>query len=191
MTAQIGSIFKLNGNRYNIVSKSRHIKFNPQEYGITPLSCCTACWDGYWCEYNITKEGILLENLYINSYDDYYPAINGIEPLYDEENGKFVTHVGHRVYQGINLKCDYTGRIVVGREFLPEYYIHSGYQRGYGYEEVKELVLKNGDLVKVIDHSEEARKIREKMKADAESKNKKYIYLPNFLNGSFDSEDDI
>lgn len=70
MTAQIGDTFKFKGEDYSIVAISTPIGFNPQNYGITPELICTACWNGYWCEYEISDTGIFLKNLYINSKDE-------------------------------------------------------------------------------------------------------------------------
>ena len=58
MTAQIGDKFEFDGENYSIVAKSTSLDFNPVKYGIIPSWSCTACWKGYWCIYNITKEGI-------------------------------------------------------------------------------------------------------------------------------------
>ena len=87
MTAQIGDSFKFDGQDYTIVALSEYIRFDPREYGITPEAACTACWAGYWCAYNIKEDGIYLEDLYINSKDDYYPEILGVNPVSEEETG--------------------------------------------------------------------------------------------------------
>ena len=81
MTAQIGDRFRLEDTEYSVVAISNPIKFDPRVYRITPVPACTACRRGYWCVYNITEEGIFLEDLYINSQDDYYPEINGVLPV--------------------------------------------------------------------------------------------------------------
>ena len=94
MTAQIGDRFIFRGNNYSIVAISTPIKFNPIQFGITPLSLGTACWAGYWCEYDISKEGIVLKNLYINSKDNNYPPINGVEAEGGED--KDFKYMGHQ-----------------------------------------------------------------------------------------------
>lgn len=78
MTAQVGDNFKYKNREYSIVAISNPIQFAPQDYDIIPEAICTACWAGYWCEYEITDEAIFLQDLYINSKDDFYPEINGV-----------------------------------------------------------------------------------------------------------------
>ena len=65
MTAQVGDRFIYGGDDYSIVAISSPIQFAPSDYGIKPVPRCTACWNGYWCEYQIFEEAIMLKNLYM------------------------------------------------------------------------------------------------------------------------------
>ena len=162
MTAQIGDTFKFSDENYEIVSVSESIEFNPQEYGITPEQVCTACWKGYWCVYNITPDGILLEDLYINSKDGYYPEINGVKPVSEYGEGKELMYFGHRLYKKINIKIPYTGKILAGDEFLDKYYIHMGLQRPLSYKKLVSFVFKDGKLIATNDQSDLAATLRAK-----------------------------
>ena len=158
MTAQVGDCFIFKGDDYSIVAISNPIQFNPLDYGIKPAACCTACWNGYWCDYHIFTEGIMVKNLYINSADGNYPEINNVSPeKYDEKSFQYM---GHHLYKNINIFMEYTGKILVGKGFMREYYIHMGYQRAWAYKDLKELIFDNGRLVKTVDHSEMAEKLR-------------------------------
>lgn len=184
MTAQIGDVFKYKNHDYKIVAINKPISFSPEEYGITPESCCSACWTGYWCNYNISDEGIVLENLYINSHEDYYPDINGVKVKGSKKNA--FEYMGHHYYEGVNIKMDYTGRILVGKDFLRGYYIHMGYQRAWAYEELKELVFENGALIEVIDHSHIAKEIRERIENEPDFMGKLSFDIPIFEDGGID-----
>ena len=81
MTPQVRDTFQYKGDRYFAVAGSDFIGFNPFDYGIRPAPANTACWAGYWCEYQISEKGIILQNLYMNTKDDYYPEINHVSPL--------------------------------------------------------------------------------------------------------------
>ena len=164
MTAQIENRFKFNGDDYSIVAISTPIDFKPQDYGITPLPIFNACWDGYWCEYEITKTEIILKNLYINSHNDEYPEINGISPENDSQNKQnHFQYMGHHLYKNLNIKMNFTGKILIGKGFLKQYYIHMGYQRAWAYEVLEELVFENGMLIRTVDHSEKAKELREEL----------------------------
>lgn len=69
-------------------------------------------------------------------------------------------YMGHRVYQNLNLPMNYTGKILVGNNFINKYYIHMGYQRAWAYKTLIELVFENGKLIEEIDQSEVAKKLR-------------------------------
>lgn len=185
MTAQIGDRFKFEGTEYSIVAISEPLSFEPREYGITPEAACTACWNGFWCVYNITEKGIYLEDLYINSKDDYYPDIEGVAPLSEEDSGKRFAYMGHHLYKGLNLKVPYSGKILVGDGFIHDYYIHMGYQRAWAYKVLTELIFENGELIETNDQSHIAAEIREKSSKDNNFEKKLHRNIPRFVNESF------
>lgn len=180
MTAQIGDSFKYKGENYQIAAISEPIRFQPQDYGITPVAASTACWRGYWCEYEISERGIILENLYINSRDEYYPDINGVGP--QKEDGKYFEYMDCHFYKNLNLVMDFTGKILLGKGFLRKYYIHMGYQRAWAYEVLKELVFEDGRLIETVDHSEMAKKIRKEIDGQSGSEDKN---IEKFVTDSF------
>jgi hypothetical protein len=161
MTAQIGDKYFFDGDAYSIVAMSERLSFNPVDYGLTPRFACTACWDGYWCDYDISEKGILLKNLYINCADNSYPETNGVSvsDFSEEEHN----HWGHHVYENINIPMKYSGKIVVGKGFIQKYYIHMGYQRAWAYETLVELVFEKGVLTQKIDHSGVAEALRKSL----------------------------
>lgn len=170
MTAQISDTFFYENDKYSIIALQNHLEFNPEDYGITPQFCCTACWRGYYCKYRITKEGIFLKDLFINS--DEYPTINGVNAY----EGKKFEYMGHHLYKDINIKINYTGGILIGKGFLDEYYIHMGFQRPYAYKTVKELIFQNGNLINQIDYSKDMEQMRKNL-------NDEDIQLENKNNG--------
>ena len=159
MTGQVGDIYRYFGEDYTIVAISNPIEFDPAQYGIIPEAANTACWAGYWCEYDISDRGIVLSNLYVNAKDANYPPINGVS-VQAEPKGKYYAYMGHHLYKGIDIPMDYTGRIVAGAGFLSKYYIHMGYQRAWAYETLIEFVFDKGCLVETVDYSIDAANIR-------------------------------
>ncbi|MDE7422751.1 MAG: hypothetical protein K2N51_03530 [Lachnospiraceae bacterium] len=186
MTAQVGDRFIYKGDNYSIVAISNPIQFNPLDYGINPVACCSACWNGYWCDYHISMKGIMLQNLYINSENDYYPEINNVNP--EKEDKKSFQYMGHHLYRNINIFMEYTGKILIGKGFINKYYIHMGYQRAWAYEVLEELVFDNGKLVKTVDHSEMAKKLRKELENRPEEIKKISDNIPLFVEESFSLE---
>ena len=73
-------------------------------------------------------------------------------------------YMGHRVYDDLNIGVNYTGKILLGDGYMPEYYIHAGFQRAWAYKELKEFIFEDGILVKVNDYSDIVEAIREEAK---------------------------
>lgn len=155
MTAQRSDCYRHKRKEYSLVAITGDLRFNPREYGLKPVAICTACWRGYWCEFEVKASGLVLKNLYIDTKDGEWI----------EEPTKSEKHMGHREYKNINIPIDFTGKILLGNNFLSKYYIHMGFQRAYAYKELKEFVFEQGTLVETIDHSKMAKKIRQELEA--------------------------
>lgn len=185
MTAQVGDRFTFKKEGYSIVAISNSLGFNPMKYGIMPIGVCTACWAGYWCEYNISDDGIYLHNLYINSQNGEYPDINGVSVY--QPNDKEFEYMGHHAYKNLNLRMNYTGKILVGKDFIHKYYIHMGYQRALAYKTLKEFVFENGELKEVNDCSKMAEELRDKFN-QKEFNDNRFFNIFGFIRDSFSTE---
>lgn len=185
MTAQFGDIYRYQDKNYSMVSTSNDIPFKPQKYGLRPHSACTACWRGYWCEYEIVDDKLVLKALYINNNHDKYPPLNGVEvsPQEFEEAMCYLpgkdsyeirstpAHFGHRVYRDVDLPVPYTGDVLLGRGFLKEFYIHRGFQMSWAFKELIKLVFIDGELQECKDLSHLAEARRESIKKRKEACN--------------------
>lgn len=162
MTAQIGDKFKIKNENYTFVAMSEPIGFHPSRYGIRPSHTCTACWRGFWCEYQISEKGIFVKELYVNSFDGNYPLIDGVG-IATEKDGSPAMYMSHHVYKGLNIPVPFSGKILVGDKFLPGFYIHMGHQMPWAYEILKELVFEDGKLLETNDLSAVAATLRERV----------------------------
>lgn len=181
MTAQIGDIYKKDRQEYTVVAMSAPSAFDPKDYGLEPNCSCTACWRGYWCEYNIDDDRLLLQNLFMFNKNGDYPVLNGVsissaeyvqreayQGGFKKRNKKIITverHWGHREYKNVNLPVSYTGRILVGAGFIPKYCINMGFQRCWAYKTLIEFVFEEGILLDCIDHSQTAQELRTEIDA--------------------------
>ena len=147
MTAQIGDVFKYKGKKYIIAANSEPINFNPEDYEIYPMATSTACWRGYWCEYNVSESGLVLDVLHVSSF--IYPIINGISPEEDEFDA---------TYRALNIKIPFTGKLLVGDGLVR--YIHMGFQYPWAYRELLELNFEEGRLTSERDLSALAEQVR-------------------------------
>ena len=63
MTAQFSDRFFYKGNEYALVEINGSGFFDPVQYGLTPVSWCTACWRGYLATYEIHNDKLHLRTL--------------------------------------------------------------------------------------------------------------------------------
>ncbi len=171
MTAQISDSFTYQGNSYTIVAISANRKlFTPEDYGLHPDSIETSCWDGYWCEFEIS-DALYLQRLVVHCDDGNYPDICGrsVSGPIDAGHEQNVAasyqfaDAGYQFYENMNLKVPYTGKLLVGSGFIHRYYIHMGYQRAYAYKKLLEFKFEEGNLKSTTDLSSLAEKFREKI----------------------------
>ncbi len=162
MTAQMSDIFYVKEKKYFLVAMSELIGFDPRKYGIIPAPISTACWRGYLCVYDVTQKRLYLRDLYINSKNSVYPDINCVcaFPKAKSDIGLFG---GAHWYGHLNIPIEYSGKILIGNDFIQEYYIHMGFQMPWSYKNLIELDFENGVLTNTVNHSEAARKIRKEI----------------------------
>lgn len=83
MTAQIEDVFQVDGREYSLLGLKGKGLFNADDYGFFPESPHTACWRGYYCEYDVVDGRLLLTELTIRDALDRYPPIGGVEATPD------------------------------------------------------------------------------------------------------------
>lgn len=191
MTAQIPDTFRYRNQKYDIIAMIDSIGFNPRSYGLQPHSSSTACWRGYWCEYAIENGKLILERLYMYNEDNYYPDLNGVSVLpREDEHGRPLGRFGHRIYVP-HMEIYYTGKLILGNDFLPEFYIHMGFQRPWAFKELLEFDFVNGQLEKVIDHSDKAEFVRKKILDNPEEYDELlYSSMFGFVEDDFSLDED-
>lgn len=158
MTMQIKDSFLCSDSVYTILSCSTPLQFHPQNYDLMPTGICTACHKGYWCNYSLSGDQLVLQNLFIHSENDFYPPLWGCTAIF--ENNDPHTHLGHRVYKDLHHPIKYTGKILIGSKSTPTYYIDGICGIPWGYKDLMELVFEEGKLITKSDHSDTAKDIR-------------------------------
>lgn len=99
----------------------------------------------------------MIRDLYINSKNGVYPDINCVcvFPKAKSDSGLFWEA---HWYGYLNIPIEYSGKILIGNDFIQEYYIHMGFQMPWSYKNLIELDFENGVLTNTVNHSETARK---------------------------------
>lgn len=151
MTAQIHDVFVYQGFDYAVVGIKGGVLFEPQAIGLNPTPASTACWRGYVCRYALQSECLVLDRLDLHLDDPASaPPINGRSPEVAAEPQMFNTS-----YQDIALRLEYSGGVLVGRDFIHKLYVHMGFHPAWKYKTVHELMFEEGKLVSQADISKE------------------------------------
>ena len=159
MSGQIADVYKYKNKSYHIIDSNPYTVFDPREYGLKPdTDCYSACWRGYYSKFSIVEKRLFLNKLYIETEDGKYPPVAEVQVKFPNEVDYFTVF---SVYEDLSLFVPHTGKMLVGDEFLQEYYIHMGHQRIWAYQDVKEFVFKDGFLTEVNDLSSLAKKLRD------------------------------
>ncbi|MBU1099227.1 MAG: hypothetical protein KKA84_02400 [Bacteroidetes bacterium] len=168
MTAQMQDTFIYKDEEWELVGINGQNFFSPEEHDLKPYGCCSACWGGYLCTFKIAYNKFVLDKLDINHATEKDgtiemaegPLLNGVKPeVMDMEHSLFNNH-----YKNLNYNLNFTGGILIAKNFIDDLYVHMGYPPPWKYKEVVELIIDNGNLQENRDVSKRMKEIRNKLK---------------------------
>ena len=160
MTAQIMDRFLFRGEEYRLVGGEGGPLISPQDFGMEPGFIHTACWRGFYSAYEIKDDQIFLVEMTMREKKGNYIAINNKMP---EVTGD------QALYEDIYLPVQFTGKLLLAKDFIQELYLHMGYQEPTSFKTVLELTFKDGGLTDIKDRSKEMEQEREALQAIYES----------------------
>lgn len=166
------------GKVFDIIATEKSLPFSPQHYGVVPELHPTAI-RGFFCEYIFTNKNFVLNEFSIYSKEKNI-IVSGKKPLHRQGFlSDFIT------YRDLNLKMDYSGGIIIGKNFLKDYYYILGKQNPLAFNIVYELIIEGGKIIKTIDKSEDVNELRkEKLTCDKKS-------LESFIKEEFQNKYDF
>jgi hypothetical protein len=153
MTSQIPDEFILNNELFSLVGLKGQNLLTPENFGVTPYSNCTACWRGYVMRYIFINDQLILEGMEINAVDP--PKINSVEPQAGDSLFKYN-------YKNLNLKTNFTGNLLLAKDFIQSMYVHMGFQRPITFKTVVEIQVKSGEIISLKDLSKQMKEQRNK-----------------------------
>ncbi len=87
--------------------------------------------------------------------------VNGEEPQKINDNEP---QTGNRFfkyyYKDLKLKSNFTGSILLAKDFINSMYVHMGFQRPIAFETVVEINAENGEIISVKDLSKQIEEYR-------------------------------
>lgn len=191
MTAQMNDPIYFENKEWDLIASTSDFMIDPNNYGLKPVPVSTACWNGYLGEYYISNNQLYIKKLWLSlgwpgypgKYDETkegpeYPPLLGVSVK------KIDDYIDFDHYYELNKPIEFSGKILLGCDFLSQYYIHMGFQQAWAYKTVKELEFEKGRLIKVNDYSERVEELRKNVK-DKDDVVNMYGGLESFVGGSF------
>ena len=180
MTGQMSDDFLYQNEKYVLAGVSGTGLFNPEDYDMFPYSSCTACWRGYLVSYAIVNDKLVVQTLDVNLRET--KKLNGKKPKKGKDHFKFT-------YPKLNLELDFTGTLMIAKDFIREMYVHMGFQRPMTYRRVYELKFENGRFISERDLSEAmAERRKENPTLDATPKSPHDTDVKNWISDTFSLE---
>ena len=156
MTGQIPDKLIFKKSSYSIVGLKGEGLPSPLDFGLRPISPHTANWRGFIMTYKIAENRLFVHemNVTIKDLKEKPPLINDVNPETKREGSI------HLTYKSLKLKTQFTGKILIAKDFIDSMYVHMGFQSPLSFKTVVELKISGGILIKVTDFSEIMKKYR-------------------------------
>ncbi|TFG30405.1 hypothetical protein EU527_14530 [Candidatus Thorarchaeota archaeon] len=152
MTGQIADAIRYKSELYNLIGIDGEGLFTPEDFDISTRPATTACWRGFQMLYDCINGELILEQMNVNTPNA--TQINGVEPT----PGDFgFSHL----YEDLKIKTKFSGKLLLGKDFISSMYVHMGFQSVESFETVIELEIENGNILQENDLSAEMEKRRE------------------------------
>lgn len=163
MTAQISDVIIYENERYDITGLTNDIPFILESYGLAPVGKSSGCYRGFQRIFIVQENQLQISGLNLNENltpeNMESPVIFGIKPV----SGKRKTRslMFNKKYTDLNSLIEYSGAILIGKDFIHELYTHMGFHPAWKYKKVIELTFEKGILTSISDLTE---KIEEKQR---------------------------
>jgi hypothetical protein len=129
----------------------------PEHFGISTYWKSTGCYRGFQMRYRVFNKELLLDRMKVNT-KQVPPPINGIKP--QRIRTRYASF--DFGYDNLNLKSKFTGRLLIGKDFIRSMYVHMGFQKPKTFKTVLELHVDDGNVTEIKDRSKDVESIRKR-----------------------------
>ena len=144
MTGQISDTVIFKRKKYSLAEFEGEGLFDPTKFGIQPGATSSANWRGFVCTYKVYRRRLKLSDLSINIPNHEY------KKLFRALNIEFDPNVNELFYfkylSQMLVDINFSGKMLIGRDFIRGFYIHMGFQSAFSYQDVWLLEFSEGHL---------------------------------------------
>jgi hypothetical protein len=162
MTGQIPDKLIYKQSEYSIVGLKGEGLPSPLDYDIWPVSPHTANWRGFVMTFIVVEDHLNLHemNVTVKELKGKPPIINDVKPKVKKEGLIGLT------YEKLKLNTEFTGKILIAKDFIDSMYVHMGFQSPVSFETVIELKFNMGKLESTLDLSKLMKEFRKQKLSD-------------------------
>ena len=166
MTGQVPDKLICRKNLYSIVGLRGEGLPSPFDFGLEPVSPNTANWRGFIMTYIVVEKHLNVHEIKVTVKDlkRKPPLINEVKPKLEKKGLIRLT------YSSLKLKTQFTGKILIAKDFIDSMYVHMGIQSPLSFETVIELEFGEGNLLSVRDLSNKMKEYRKRDISDGKIK---------------------
>jgi hypothetical protein len=159
MTAQIPDGVSYRNEGYSLTGVNGKGLFEPQAYGLDIIPAFfSACWRGYVADYAIVEKKLTLTELRVYHEGEDLTELLGVRPEHREH---------YFCYTGLEAPIEFTGGLLIGREFQEDRDVPVGFPEAWHYAKVHELLFEHGRLTEEHNRSAPLAQLRERGVATA------------------------
>lgn len=157
MTGQVPDTMIYKNSSYSIVGLKGDGLPSPLDFSLEPVSPHTANWRGFVMTYIVVGKHLNVHEMNVTLKD-----IRGKPPVINDVNPQLEKSVLiHLTYNNLRLKTQFTGEILISKNFIDSMYVHMGFQSPLSFETVFELEFRKGELISTLDLSKQMKEYRE------------------------------
>jgi hypothetical protein len=162
MTTQIPDYLTHNQKQYRIVGLQGQRLLHLGDFGVVPTNSVSNCWRGFHIGYTLIDDTLVATRLTVigqvmSVIDDVLPTPGRVY----ERSGR--TYWGDTEWMGLERKVPFSGKILIGKDFMYDMIVRMGFQKPTAFQNVLELVFGDGQLLDRYDISDQMSLLREKI----------------------------
>jgi hypothetical protein len=165
LTVQTPDVVIYENHKYEVAGLKGKGLLTPTDLGISPSMMATNCYRGYICQYEIIDQKLYLTGMKVRTADNQYPVV-------DEVSATLLFKIIGK-YQNLKIFCEFSGGLVLVRDALSRSRVVVPIPSSF--RTVIELILENGKMEQLIDHSEKMPDIRRQVDEVPDSSNKRNL----------------
>jgi uracil-DNA glycosylase len=197
MSGQISDKFVYNNIEYELGRIEFPYNFIDWEiFELHPIELNTACWRGFVNTFSVIENKLVLDEIYTNNANNKnykIPKINNKIPEVIKPDGLVEGYKEYRIlnYKKLNYFINYTGSIIIAKDFIGKYYYHQDFKYPTNYEIVIKLTFIDGILNNIKDLSKFSEEIRNNRPIEIRNKPMNPIFFGDEIHRLFIEEKTI